>query len=229
MRKWNLSILYVLALLLSFGISLEAQEESPISKARMNAQSKLSDWIYLTSTTITSSLSTGVSWETIEEKYGISALSDLNSATLGEPYPICRLTCEEVFNYQPGDDLLSRLEIIRYEFPILINGKVCGIASATQENTTGFALGSPVVLIRQQYRDTYQTDEGYEYAQINFHNKLFFVIRSGPDGLYITGAVERDLGFLFGEDYQKGTYPFMPLDEAMPKIRERADYFTRMK
>jgi hypothetical protein len=45
--------------------------------------------------------------------------------------------------------------------------------------------------------------------------------------LYITGAKERDLGLLFGADYTEGTYPFIPLDEAMPKLKEMAEYFKR--
>lgn len=227
MRARYLNKLCVLALLFAVAISMSAEQVDPVARARKNAHSKLPDWIELTKTTITSSISRGKTQTEMYGKYGISDLSELNGAVLGEPYPYYRLTCEDVLAYQPGDDLLSQLEIILYEFPILVNGKVCGVACATPEKTTGFAMGSPVIVIREQYRDTHSKEEGYQYAQLNLHNKFFFVIRSGPEGLYITGAVERDLGLLFGAEYASGTYPFMSLDEAMPKLKEVAEYFMK--
>ena len=202
-RARYLNKLCVLALLFAVAISVSAEEVDPVARARENAHSEMY----------------GI--------FGISDLSELNGAVLGDPYPYYRLTCEDVLVYQSGDDLLSQLEIILYEFPILVNGKACGVVKATHEKTTGFGLKRPIPVIREQYRDSHPKEEGYQYAQVNIHNKFFFIIRSGPDGLYITGAKERDLGLLFGAEYTEGTYSFIPLDEAMPKLKEMAEYFKR--
>ena len=227
MRTRYLNKLCVLALLFAVAISIGAEEVDPVARARENAYSKLPDWIELTKTAITSSISRGKTQAEMYGKYGISDLSELNGAVLGDPYPYYRLTCEDVLAYQSGDDLLSQLEIILYEFPILVNGKVCGVVKATHKNTIGFGLKRPIPVIREQNRDSHPKEEGYQYAQVNIHNKFFFIIRSGPDGLYITGAKERDLGLLFGADYAEGTYPFVSLDEAMPKLKEAAGYFMK--
>jgi hypothetical protein len=56
-----------------------------------------------------------------------------------------------------------------------------------------------------------------------------FILREGPDGLFITGGLDRDKVMLFGLDYPEGTYPFMPLDEAIPKLENYAKYFDSLK
>ena len=227
MRTRYLNKLCVLALLFAVAISISAEEVDPVARARENAYSKLPDWIELTKTAITSSISRGKTQAEMYGKYGISDLSELNGAVLGDPYPYYRITCDDILAYQPGDDLLSGLEMILYVFPIVVNQKVCSLIRATPEKAYGSISHSPIPKIREQYKDSHPKEKGYQYAVLNFHNQYMFVLRTGPDGLNISGGIERDLGLLFGADYVEGTYPFVPIDEAMPKLKEHAGYLMR--
>lgn len=215
--------------LVLLGYSLTAIADDPISKARREAHLELPHWISLTNNGIEQSISKGVSWEIIQDKYNISELSDLDSAELGDHYPVYRVTPGDILEYQNGYDFISRLELILYEFPIIVNGKVVSVVKVTPEKVIGFGLERPIPEIREQYKGVLLPEEEYNYSVLNFNNKFMFILRDGLNGLFVTGGLERDKVILFGSEYHEGTYPFMPLDQAIPILDKYARYFNSLK
>lgn len=132
-------------------------------------------------------------------KQGIKA-SEMDSAILGKPYCYYRATFDDVMNYRTDSDFLKGLQLLCYQFPILVNGKLCGAIVISADNlsggwTSGTAENEFIIANQKIYTE----QEGYSLSFLNVANIYrFILLKKEEDSLSIAPLGEKEASLFSG-------------------------------